>query len=125
MQIIAVLLTVLVIINFLLVNLPSSDLNSITWQLQVTLGDDNWDGNENGKNFASEKYNFARASRFLPISSLSLNDYDVKVPNLMFFVGHEHNTTAFFVFSRTSIQSFRIQLQKNLLSTFDELNEME
>ena len=90
--------------------------------------DDSGDGNENGKKTVGlyqKKYNFARASRFLSISSLSLNDYDVKVPNLTFFVGHEHNTTAFFVFSRTSIQSFRIQLQKNLLSTFDELNEME
>ena len=122
MQIIAVLLTVLVIINFLLVKwLHNQEFGSLR-------NDDSGDGNENGKKTVGlhqKKYNFARASRFLSISSLSLNDYDVKVPNLTFFVGHEHNTTAFFVFSRTSIQPSKIQLQKNLLSTFDELNEME
>ena len=35
----------------------------------------------------------------------------------------EHKTTTFFSFSGTSIQSFRIQLQKKM-ATFDEMNEM-
>ena len=46
------------------------------------------------------------------------------MPNFTFCGGREHKTTPFVFFSSTSIQSFRIQLQKKL-STFDELNEME
>ena len=46
------------------------------------------------------------------------------MPNFMFCGEREHKTTTFFFFSWTSIQSFRIHLQKNL-PTFDELNEME
>jgi len=42
---------------------------------------------------------------FLYISLLSLNDYDVKVPNFTFCEGHEHKTTTYFFFSWTSIQS--------------------
>ena len=57
---------------------------------------------------------------FLP----SLHDYNVKVPNFTFCAKCEHKTTTFFFFSWTSIQYFRIQLQKNLLK-IDELNEME
>ena len=54
----------------------------------------------------------------------SLHDQNVKMPNFTFCRGREHTTTTFFFFSRTLIQSFRIQLQKKL-PTFDELNEME
>ena len=43
------------------------------------------------------------------------------MPNFTFCRGHEHRTTTFLFFSWTLIQSFRIQLQKNL-PTFDELN---
>ena len=60
-----------------------------------------------------QKKNFARASRFLYISLLSLHDYDVKLPNLTFCGGREHKTMALFFFFWTLIQSFRIQLKKN------------
>ena len=43
---------------------------------------------------------------------------------LIFLRGCEHKTATSFFFSWTSIQSFRIRLQKKL-PTFDELNEME
>ena len=43
------------------------------------------------------------------------------MPNFTFCRGHEHKATTFLFFSWTLIQSFRIQLQKNL-PTFDELN---
>ena len=43
--------------------------------------------------------------------------------NLTFYGGRDHKTMTFFFFSSTSIQSFRIQLQKKL-PTSDELNEM-
>ena len=46
------------------------------------------------------------------------------MPNLTFCGGRDHKTMTFFFFSSTSIQSFRIKLQKKL-PTFDELNEME
>ena len=49
---------------------------------------------------------------FLYISLASLHDYDVKMPNFTFCGVREHKTT-FFFFSWTSIQSVRIQLQKN------------
>ena len=68
--------------------------------------------------------NFAHASRFLYISWPLLYDYDVKMSNFKFCRGHEHKRTTFFFFSWTSIQSFRIQLQKHL-PKLDELNEME
>ena len=44
---------------------------------------------------------------------------------LLFFGGCEHKTTTFFLFSWTSIESFKIQIKKTLPPTFDELNEME
>ena len=57
-----------------------------------------------------------------------MHDYnvlnDVNMPNSTFCAGREHKLTTFFFFSRTSIQSFRIQFQKQL-PAFDELNEME
>ena len=70
-----------------------------------------------------ENNNFARASTFFVHFLPTLHDYNVKVPNFSFRRGREQQTTLF-LFSRTLIQSFRIQLQKNL-PTFDELNEME
>ena len=44
--------------------------------------------------------------------------------SLTFCGGRESKTTTLFFFSQTSIQSFRIQLQKNL-PTLDKLNTME
>ena len=64
---------------------------------------------DNGKK-AMANNNFARASRFFVHS---LHDYDVKVPNFMFFSGREHKATTFFYFPELRyIQSFRIQRQK-------------
>ena len=71
-----------------------------------------------------QKNNFASASRFLYISLPSLHGYNVKMPNFTFCRGREQSTTTFFFLSWTLMQSFRIELQKNL-PTFDELNEME
>ena len=80
-----------------------------------SLSNDDGDGNENGKKAVGldwKNNNFAR------------HDYVVKVPNFTVCRGRERKTTAFFFFSWTLIESFRIQLQKKL-STFDELNEVE
>ena len=77
----------------------------------------------------SKRFRFAKQqlcaciTLFLYISLPTLHDYNVKVPNFSFRWGREQQTTLF-LFSRTLIQSSRIQLQKNL-PTFDELNEME
>ena len=51
---------------------------------------------------------------FLYISFPSLHDYDVKMPIFTFCWGRKHKATTFFFFFWTSIQSFRIQLQKRL-----------
>ena len=51
---------------------------------------------------------------FMYISLPSLHYYDVKMPNFTFCGGREHKTTTFFFFLWTSIQSFRIQLQKKI-----------
>ena len=49
----------------------------------------------------------------LYITLPSLYDYDVKMPNFTFCGKREDKTTTLFFFPWTSIQSFRIQLQKN------------
>ena len=61
---------------------------------------------------------------FLYICLPSFPDYDEKVSNFKFCGGHDHKTTTFFFSPSTSIQSFRLQLQKNS-PTFDELDKME
>ena len=61
---------------------------------------------------------------FLYISFLSLHDYDMKMPNFTFCGWFEHKTT-FFFFSWTSIQSFRIQLQKNCQHLRKELKNLK
>ena len=77
-----------------------------------SLSNDDGDGKENGIKAIGldwQNNNFARASRFfLPL----LHDYNVKVPNFTLWRGREHKATTIFFFSWTSIQSFRIQLQK-------------
>ena len=69
---------------------------------------------------------FAHASHFwiLYVSLPSLHDCDVKMPSSTFCGEREHKTTTLFLFSWTSIQSFKIQLKKNF-PTFDDLNQME
>ena len=86
-------------------------------------------GNENGKKaicLDKQNDNFARASRFFVHFSavVARLQREAARSNFMFRRGREHKTTTFFFFSWTLIQSFRIQLQKDL-PTFDELNEME
>ena len=91
-------------------------------------GDGDGDGNENGKKAIGldwQNNNFARASLFFVhffavVARLRRESAFFHVLSRM----AEHKTTTFFFFSWTLIQSFRIQLQKNL-PTFDELNEME
>ena len=58
---------------------------------------------------------------FLYLSLPSLHDYDrrEKAPNFTFYGGREEKKTTFFFFSWTLIQSFRVQVQKNL-PTFDK-----
>ena len=67
-----------------------------------SLRNDIGDGNENGKNaigLDKQNNNFARASHFFVHFSLSLHDYDVKLPNFMFWRGQEQKTTTFSFFS--------------------------
>lgn len=62
---------------------------------------------------------------FLCISQPSLQDHNMKMPNFTFCGGSEHKTTIFFSFFLSKSQTgFRIQLQKNSL-TSDKLNDME
>ena len=102
----------------------------VMWKLSIgirSLCNDDGDLNENGKKAIGldwQDNNFAHASCFFCTFLPSLHDYDVKRPNSTFFGEHEYKTTTFLFFSWTSIQSFRIQLQKKL-PTFDELNETE
>ena len=80
-----------------------------------SLSNDDDDVNENGKNaigLISKTTTLHVHHAFLYISLPSLHEYDVKMPNFTFCRGREHNTTTFFFFSCTSIQSFRIQPRK-------------
>ena len=52
-----------------------------------------WRQREQQKRFSLANSSSARASRlFLYISLTSLHDYDVKIPNFMFYGGREHKT---------------------------------
>ena len=53
---------------------------------------------------------------FLYISLPSLHDYDEKLPNFTFYGGREHETTTFFSFSRTSIQSLGGEFKRDGIS---------
>ena len=93
-----------------------------------SLSNDDRDVNENDIKAIGldwqKKNNSARASLFF-VHFFAVNArLDVKMPIFTFGEGHEQKTTTFFFVSYTLTQSFRIQLQKNLL-TFDKLNEME
>ena len=90
----------------------------------VSLRNHDGDGNEYSKkeiDLDKQNNNFALHHAFLYISLPSLHDYDVKLPHFWFCRGREQTDNNF---SSTLMQSFRIQLQKNL-PTFDELNVME
>ena len=89
------------------------------------LSNDDGDVNENGNNAIGldwQNNNFARASRFFVHFFAVVAR--LQRESAYFAEWREHKTRTFFFFSWTLIQSFRIQLQKNL-PTFDELNEME
>ena len=93
-----------------------------------SLSNDDGDVNENGKKaigFHWQNSSSARLSRFF-CTFLCRHFMTTTWKCLIsrFMKGREHKTTTFFFFSWTSIQSFRIQLQRKL-PTFDELNEME
>ena len=78
-----------------------------------SLRNNHGDINENGKKTIGLDWkNNNLHHAFLFISLPSLHDYDVKMPNFTFCGGREHKATTFFFFFSTSIQSFRIQLQK-------------
>ena len=93
-----------------------------------SLSNDDSDGKENSKKlieFNWQNNNFARASRFFVHTyflAVVARQQSEKVPDFTFCRGREHKTTTFLFFSWTLIQSFRIQLQKNL-PTFGELNK--
>ena len=77
----------------------------------------NEDGNDNGKCKKSNRLNrqnnnFARAIHFLYISLLSLHDYDIKLPNLMFCGGCDEKI--FLSLSELGYWFLRIKLQKSL-----------
>jgi len=63
------------------------------------------------------------ADAFLYISLPLLHDYNVTLPNFTLYEGREHETTIFFFFLWTSIQSFRIQLQKNSPTLFWQIEQ--
>ena len=90
-----------------------------------SLSNDDGDVKENANNAIGldwQSNNFARASRFFVHFFAVVAR--LQRESAYFVEWREHKTRTFFFFSWTLIQSFRIQLQKNL-PTFDELNEME
>ena len=94
-----------------------------------SLSNDNDDGNMNGKNDNSLRLAKQQLYTYITLfcSFLCrrwLQDYDLKPPNFTFCREREHNATTSFFFFWILIQSFRIELKKNL-PTSDELNEME
>ena len=97
---------------------PQASVNPIG-----SLSSDDSDGSENGKKKKKKK---KKHRRFRLTKQTTLHVHHpflyvvwTNVPNFTFCRGLEHKTTIFF--SWTLIQSFRIQLRRNL-PTFDELN---
>ena len=105
-----------------------------------SLSNDDGDDNENGKKaMGLDKREWARSlslgldwqnNNFACISRFFLHFFAVAAllqresASLHVLSRTWTKTTTFFFFSLTSIQSFRIQLQKNL-PTFNELNELK
>ena len=101
----------------------------VLWESQTIGSLSNYDGdvNEDGKKAIGldrQNNNLQVHDSFWYFCFPSLHDNNVRVPNFTFCRGREHKTTTFVFFSWTLIQSFRIQLQKNL-HTFEERKEME
>ena len=57
---------------------------------------------------------------FFHISLPSLHDQDMRLRNFPLYEGHDHEKTIILIFLFRNLQSFRVQLQKNL-PTFEEL----
>ena len=79
----------------------------VRWWTLGSLRNDDDDRNENDTK-ATLRVHHAFLYIYLP----SLHDCNVKLPIFTFSRGREQKTTIFCFFSRTLIQSFRIQLQK-------------
>ena len=81
---------------------------------------------QTSKGLEKQNNNFARASGFFVhfFAVVARLRHESTVPNFTFWGGREHKTTIFFFFSWTSMQSFRIHLQKRS-PTFVELNEVK
>lgn len=98
-------------------------------QLLFDLHDDD-DDDRNGNNITAIGLDYQNKPlhlhhAFLHISRPSLQDHNMKMPNFTFCGASEHKTTIFFsFFFSKSDTAFRIQLQKNSL-TSDKLNDME
>jgi len=89
--------------------------------LKRSLSKDDGDGNENGKKaigLDKQNNNFARASRlFVHFSAVVARlQRETARSNFMFCRGREHETTTFFFFSWTLMQSFRFQFQKKFVN---------
>ena len=109
----------------------SNEIKVATIAINIIRSLSNGDGDGNEDRKKSNRIRLAKQQlctciTLLYISLSSLYDYNVKVPDFTLYRGREHKRqrTSFSLKSRTTIQSFRIQLQKNL-PTFDELNELE
>ena len=101
---------------------PGSCEEAVKWPtrrfISGSLSNDDSDGNKNGKKATGSDWqnkNFARASLFFVhffavVARLRRESAFFHVLSRM----AEHKTTTFFFFSWTLIQSFRIQLEKNL-----------
>ena len=95
---------------------------SLSGVFSITLGslsNDDGDVNNNGKKAIGLDWQTTTLHvhhAFLAISLPSLHYYDVKMPIFTFCEGRERKTTTFSFFSWTSIQSLRIELQKNRIS---------
>ena len=105
----------------------TQSLKQVSHSISGSLSNDDADGNENGKKaigLISKNNNFARASRsfvhfFAVVAQLRRESAWIHVLSR---TETQDNNLLFFPW--TLIQSFRIQLQKQL-PTFDEVTEME
>ena len=105
---------------------PQASVNPIG-----SLNSDDSDGSENGKKKKKQQKKQKKTvgldwqnRQLCTCITLSYTSCEIMCLYFTFCRGLEHKTTIFLCFSWTLIQSFRIQLQRNL-PTFEELNVME
>ena len=89
-----------------------------------SLSSDDSDGSENSKKKKKIVGLDWQNRQLCTCITLSYTSCEIMCLYFTFCRGLEHKTTVFLCFSWTLIQSFRIQLQRNL-PTFEELNVME